>query len=83
MTPSTAADRQDARDAGTRLALVADLAIGTAALAAGFTAGWYFFKYRQQPEKPEPRRPAAMAAKVDLVPWVQSRSGGVTLAGWF
>jgi PEGA domain len=80
---TSAIDRQDARDAGTRLARVSDVAIGTAVVAAGFTTGWYFFKYRQRPEKPEVRRSPAGNAKLDVVPWVQPQSGGVTIAGWF
>jgi hypothetical protein len=40
-------------------------------------------KYRQHPEKREVRRPPAVAAKLDVVPWVQPQSGGVTIAGWF
>jgi hypothetical protein len=77
---TSALDRQDARDQGQRLARISDLAIGTAVVAAGFTTCWYLFKYRH-PEKE--RRASPAQAKLDVVPWVQSRSGGATLAGWF
>ena len=80
---TSAIDRRDARDHGRRLAQVTDVAIGAAVVAAGFTTWWYFFKYRQHPDKQEVRRPSPMAAKLDVVPWVQSQSGGVTIAGWF
>jgi len=76
-------DREDARSNGQRFALIADISLGTAAVAAGFTAYWYFTKYRQHPRKPEERHPPPVDAKLDVVPWVQPQSGGVTLAGRF
>lgn len=81
VAPETRApDREDARTSGKRFALASDLSAAVAVVAAGFTLTWYFAKYRQ---KPEERRPPTVAAKLDLVPWVQSQSGGVTLAGRF
>ena len=102
-------DRADARTSGQRFALIADLSLATAVAAAGFTAYWYFTKYKQPPKKQEERRPLAMTpdprpirhdsaslldstphdsaslreTKLDVVPWVQSQSGGVMIAGWF
>jgi hypothetical protein len=76
-------DREDARSNGQRFALIADISLGTAAVAAGFTAYWYFTKYRQEPKKPDERHPPPVDAKLDVVPWVQPQSGGVTIAGWF
>lgn len=102
-------DRADARTNGQRFALITDLSLGTAAVAAGFTAYWYYYKYKQRPEKPEERHPppvdptgenpgptgkavggptarasaSLIETKLEVVPWVQSQSGGVTIAGWF
>jgi len=76
-------DREDARDDGRRLALASDVATATAVVAAGFTVFWYAFKYRPRPEKTSERRPGPVAAKLDMVPWVQSQSGGVSFAGGF
>lgn len=75
--------REDARTSGQRFALIADVSLGTAVVAAGFTAYWYFTKYRQPPRKPEERHSPPVDAKLDVVPWVQPQSGGVTIAGWF
>jgi hypothetical protein len=77
------ADRLDARSSGQRFALIADISLGTAAVAAGFTAYWYFTRYRREPKKPDERHPPPVDAKLDVVPWVQPQSGGVTIAGWF
>jgi hypothetical protein len=105
-------DREDARTSGQRFALITDLTLGTAAAAAGFTAYWYFYRYKRAPQKlpnlenrhpppvaptEEDSRPADKAvggfsprvstslteAKLDVVPWVQPQSGGVTIAGRF
>jgi len=76
-------DRDDARTNGKRFALITDVALGTAVVAAGFTAYWYFYKYKRSPNKPEERHPPPAETKLDVVPWVQSQSGGVTIAGWF
>jgi hypothetical protein len=76
-------DREDARSNGQRFALIADISLGAAVVAAGFTAYWYFTKYRQHPKKLEERHPPPVDAKLDVVPWVQPRSGGATLAGRF
>jgi hypothetical protein len=80
--------------------------------AAGFTAYWYFYKYKRAPQKLpnlENRHPPRAApseensgpaekavggsssristslieTKLDVVPWVQPQSGGVTIAGRF
>jgi hypothetical protein len=76
-------DRADARANGQRFALITDLSLGTAAVAAGVTAYWYFYKYKRFPKKPEQRPPPPVVTKLDVVPWIQSQSGGVTIAGWF
>lgn len=76
-------DRANARTSGQRFALIADLSLGTAVVAAGFTAYWYFYKYKRFPKNSEERHPPQVETKLDVVPWVQSQSGGVTLAGWF
>ncbi len=80
---TSGAARDDARDRGKRFALTADVATGAAVVAAVFTATWYVVKYRQHPEKREARPAPSVAAKLDVVPWVQPQSGGVTIAGWF
>jgi hypothetical protein len=69
------AAREDARTNGQRFALVSDVSLGAAVIAAGFTAYWYVARYR-------PSR-ARMEAKLDVVPWVQPQSGGAAIAGWF
>lgn len=76
-----APERADARDNGKRFALIADLSLGAAAIAAAATATWYLYSYR--PRRPADRPPAPVEAKLDVVPWVQSRSGGAALAGSF
>ena len=87
--------REDARANGRLLAQLTDVAIVTAVAAAGFTAYWYFYRYKRRLDnsaadrtgKPTAGRPARHAVsrqtKVDVVPWVQSRLGGMTLAGRF
>jgi PEGA domain/Tetratricopeptide repeat len=76
-------DREDARTNGQRFALISDISLGTAVVAAGFTTYWYFYKYRHSPPKSEDRHPPPVEAKLDVVPWVQSQSGGITIAGRF
>jgi len=80
---TSALDRADARINGRRFALITDLSLGTAVVAAGVTAYWYFYKYKRFPKKSEERHPPQVETKLDVIPWVQSRSGGVTIAGWF
>jgi hypothetical protein len=78
-------DREDARINGRRFALIADLSLAEAVVAAGFTGYWYFYKYRRAlPKLPElqARHPSPVKAKLDVVPWVQPRSGGIIIAGW-
>jgi hypothetical protein len=76
---TTPADREDARSNGKRLAQLTDISIATAVVAAGFTTYWYFYKHKRRDQQVVVKP----SAKVDVVPWVQSQSGGVTLAGWF
>jgi PEGA domain len=80
-------DRAEARTSGRRFAHIADLSLGTAAVAAGFTAYWYLYKYRRSPRKSEERHVAlihsTLQTKIDVVPWVQPQSSGVMIAGWF
>jgi PEGA domain len=86
-SPSTGeAGREDARDRGRRLALLSDASLATAAIAAGFTAYWYIYRYRQHPNHPS-RNPghnrAHNLAKLAAVPWVQPGSGGMAIAARF
>jgi tetratricopeptide (TPR) repeat protein len=74
-------DREVARTRGRRFALVADASFAAAAVAAGFTAYWYFYRYKPHASGDRSARPAQ--AKLDVVPWVQPRSGGAAIAGWF
>jgi hypothetical protein len=80
---TSSAGRDDARTRGQRLALLADVSIGAAVAAAGFTASWYFFKYKRSAHRQDAEPQASVRPKLDVVPWVQSQSGGVTLAGRF
>ncbi len=79
-------DRAHARTSGQRFALLADVSLGTAAVAAGFTAYWYVYKYKRFLQKSEERHVASLTnseTKIDVVPWVQPQSSGVMIAGWF
>jgi len=72
--------------AGKRFALIADISLGTPVVAAGFTAYWYLYKYQRLLQKSEERRVASLVnseTKIDVLPWVQSQSSGVMIAGWF
>lgn len=71
--------REDARTSGKRLAVVSDVALGGAVVAAGFTAYWYFAKYRPAHAKHESER----EAKLEVAPWVQFDGGGFAVAGSF
>lgn len=70
--------REDARTSGRQLAMLADVSLAAAAVAAGFTVTWYIYRYRQHPGNR-----ANNSAKLDAVPWVQPQSGGLAIAGWF
>ena len=91
---STPDERADAKSGGQTLARVTDLALVGGLAAGGFTAYWYFVKYRPALQKGTERRPAASRAgrglrdaaqstKVDVIPWVQSGASGLTLVGAF
>ncbi|HET7503818.1 MAG TPA: PEGA domain-containing protein [Kofleriaceae bacterium] len=80
---TSSADRQHARDRGERYALISDVSLGAAVAAAGFTAYWYFAKYRPAVAKPEQQHSGSVDAKLDVIPWVQPQSGGLTAFGWF
>jgi hypothetical protein len=69
-------DRDDARANGRLLAQLADVAIVTAVAAAGFTAYWYFYRYKRHHDN-------SRQSKLDVVPWVQPQLGGMTVAGRF
>jgi PEGA domain len=89
------ADRADAQADGRLLARLADAAAITAVAAAGFTAYWYFYRYRGRlanstedaARDPSDSRPARhsppISTKLDVVPWVQPQLGGMMVAGWF
>lgn len=76
---STEDERADAQARGKKLALVTDLCLVGGVAAAGFTAYWYFAKYRTAQQKPETRD----EAKLDVVPWVKLDAGGFAVAGSF
>jgi PEGA domain len=91
---STPAEREDARSSGKTLALVTDIALAGGVVATGFTAYWYFAKYRPAQRKQTEQRQAATRAargardraqwtKVDVIPWVQSGTSGLVLVGGF
>jgi hypothetical protein len=79
---SSAAEREDARTRGRRLARISDVTTVGALLAGGFTAYWYVLKYR-----PAQRKLATEdRAKLTVVPWVQptgDHAGGLSLTGSF
>ena len=68
-------EREDAKDSGKTLALVTDICIVGALAAGGFTAYWYFAKYKPAKGK--------MEAKTAVVPWVKPDAGGLSFAGSF
>lgn len=80
---STANERADAQDRGKRMALVTDLCIGGAVVAAGVTAYWYFAKYRPAQREQAAERAAKLEPKLDVVPWVKVDAGGFAVAGSF
>jgi PEGA domain len=67
--------RADAKDAGKTLAVVTDVCLVGAIAAGGFTAYWYFRKY-----KPAQRK---METKTAVLPWVKPDAGGFAVAGSF
>jgi hypothetical protein len=73
-------ERESAQSSGKTFALVTDLCLVGAVGAAAFTAYWYQYKYR-----PQARAFAEHQArsKVDVVPWVQTQAGGLSVAGSF
>jgi hypothetical protein len=91
---ATAIERDDAKFNGKRLALVSDITLAGGLVAGGFTAYWYFLKYRPAQRNLTEQPPAtvqrgvrqqdgAQSAKIDLVPWVQSTASGLTVVGVF
>ena len=80
---STAAERADAHDNGKSLALVTDISLGVGLAAGGFTAYYYFYKYKKHHEKSEPARRAPEMSKLDVVPWVKAGGGGLAFGGSF
>ncbi|HVK86388.1 MAG TPA: PEGA domain-containing protein [Kofleriaceae bacterium] len=76
---SSTPERANAKSSGERLAKFTDVAIGGAVVAAGFTAYWYFFRYRPAQAKYASER----EAKLELAPWVQPDAGGFAVAGSF
>jgi hypothetical protein len=80
---TSAVDREDARTSGQRFALLSDISLAAGAVAAGVTVSWYIYRYRQPHRDIRTDHSGAGSAKLDVVPWVQPQSGGVTLAGWF
>jgi len=80
---STATERADAHDKGTTLALVTDISLGVSLAAGGFTAYYYFYKYKKHHEKSEPTTRAPEMTKLEVLPWVKPGSGGVSFGGSF
>lgn len=80
---STAIERADAHDNGKTLALVTDISIGVAVVAGGATAYYYVFKYKKHHGNSEHDKRAPEMTKLDVVPWVQPGTGGVSLGGAF
>jgi hypothetical protein len=89
-------DREPARSSGKTLAAMTDVFLVSSLAAAGFTAYWWYFKYRpaQKKLKETPVQTPARGAddplktKVLLSPWVQSQAytswvGGVSFGGQF
>jgi hypothetical protein len=80
-------DRLDAQDNGRTLSKVNDVMIGGAVVVAAGTAAYYFLVYRPRhadyEKKLQPAGKTALRSKVDIVPWVQSGSGGLVLGGQF
>ncbi|MCE9580635.1 MAG: PEGA domain-containing protein [Deltaproteobacteria bacterium] len=92
-TGASAQERADARSAGKTFALITDLSIVGAVGAGGFTAWWYFTKYRPKVarraamEREQQQAPAFSAIdagpKWMLAPLVSPGSAGVAVTGWF
>jgi len=81
-------ERKDIRSSGKSLALVTDLCFIGALGAAGFTAYWYWYKYRPVAKALAERQAVRHSketpvAKVDVLPWVQSEVGGLMAVGSF
>jgi tetratricopeptide (TPR) repeat protein len=91
---ATADARKAAQSAGKTLALVTDLTIVGAVGAAGFTAYWYYAKYRprvakRDREQHDQAQPASFSSRAPIapkwmvVPAVSPGSAGVAVTGWF
>lgn len=88
-------EREDAQRHGRLFAHLADAAGITAVAAAGFTAYWYFYRYRGRlaistadaainPRDSRPaRRAPPISTKLCVVPWVQPQLGGMMIASRF
>jgi hypothetical protein len=79
-------DREDARSSGQTLAAVTDVFLVGSLAAAGFTAYWWYFKYRPAQKKLKEGPPGTTTnqlTKVLVTPWVQSEAGGVSFGGRF
>jgi len=74
---SSPQEREDARDAGKRFALVTDLCLAGAVVGGGIAAYWYFAKYRATASREQ------VGAKADVVPWVKADAGGFAVLGAF
>jgi len=72
-------ERQAAGDKGKTYALTSDVLLGATAVAAGFTAYYYYGVYRPRAE----RRLAENRARAWLSPYVNGDGAGVALGGHF
>lgn len=84
---SSTPERNDAKSSGKNLAVITDVALGGAVIAAGFTAYWYFAKYRPAQAKHSAETASASRSrsrsKFLMAPWVQTDAGGFAVAGSF
>lgn len=84
-------DRELAAFDGKNYARASDIMFVATLGAAGFTAYWYFFKYRPAQQKlrgggevtPRTGSDEPQRTKVLMTPWVQSSAGGLSFGGTF
>ena len=78
-----AQDRFDAQINGRHAAEVSDVFLGASVAAAGFTAAWYFWKYRKPQGGAGDDTHNPNAPKLDLGPWVQPDATGLMARATF
>ncbi|MCX5741223.1 MAG: tetratricopeptide repeat protein [Proteobacteria bacterium] len=81
---TTKTGRADARAVGKDYAHLTDALIGGAVVTAGFAAYWYVFQVRnKKPPADTARNGKLDVSKVDVVPWVQHDTSGLSVFGRF